>query len=187
MKQVQWWLLKAQVFVASMLGRRDVAILRLREMKAMNPDDPQVWMTLAHFLAESSRYTEAIDLLQRACDHVPDRADLHFNLGFVLEHQGRFDDAEQAFRKALSLNPALDRAWYGLGLILLKQSRFDEALLALTKNTELQPMSPYGWYLLGQLHLKQRQPERTQEIIRHLEGFEPKVAMKLRQEAAAAA
>ena len=76
----------------------------------------------------------------------------------------------------------MDRAWYGLALVLIHERRFDEAVLALKKNTELQPMSPFGWYQLARVHVDRQEPDEAMKIIRHLKGFEPKVAAQLERE-----
>jgi hypothetical protein len=52
----------------------------------------------------------------------------------------------------------------------------------LKRNTELQPMSPYGWYQLARVHVDRHNPEEAVKIIRHLKGFEPKVAAQLERE-----
>jgi hypothetical protein len=43
-------------------------------------------------------------------------------------------------------------------------------------------MSPYGWYQLARVHMDRSEPEETRKIIRHLKGFEPKVAAQLERE-----
>jgi predicted Zn-dependent protease len=68
------------------------------------------------------------------------------------------------------------------GLTLIRLQRPEEALAALKKNTELQPMSPYGWYQLARVQFDRQQTEETKKIIRHLKGFEPKVAAQLERE-----
>ena len=100
----------------------------------------------------------------------------------MLEPLGRWDEALAAFRRSTELSPELDRAWYGLGLVLIRMQRFDEAIVALKRNTELQPMSPYGWYQLARIHVDRKQPDEAVKIIRHLKGFEPKVAAQLERE-----
>jgi tetratricopeptide (TPR) repeat protein len=100
----------------------------------------------------------------------------------VLELLGRLDEALAAFGRATEISPELDRAWYGQGLVLIRLQRFDEAVVALKRNTELQPMSPYGWYQLARIHVDSKQPEEAVKIIRHLKGFEPKVAAQLERE-----
>jgi Tfp pilus assembly protein PilF len=76
----------------------------------------------------------------------------------------------------------MDRAWYGLGLVLVRQRRFEESLVAFKRNTELQSMSPYAWYQMARVHMEMQEPEKALEVIRHLNGFEPKVAAQLVRE-----
>jgi predicted Zn-dependent protease len=66
--------------------------------------------------------------------------------------------------------------------VLIRLQRYDEAVAALKRNTELQPMSPYGWYQLARVHVDRHNPEEAVKIIRHLKGFEPKVAAQLERE-----
>lgn len=106
----------------------------------------------------------------------------HFNLAFVAELLGRLGEAEKGFRAALALEDKMDRAWYGLGLVLVRQGRLTEALEALRRNTQLQPMSPFGWYQMARVHVDLQQPEQAKAVIRHLKGFEPKVAAQLERE-----
>jgi Tfp pilus assembly protein PilF len=105
-----------------------------------------------------------------------------FNQGFLQESAGQVQDAEVSFRRAIALDDTLDRAWFGLGLVLMRQSRLDEAIVALKRNTQLQPMSPYAWCELARIHEKRQEPEEVVKIIRHLQGFEPKVAAQLARE-----
>jgi tetratricopeptide (TPR) repeat protein len=124
--------------------------------------------------------------LHATCAATPDTsyraAHAWYNLGYALNEFGRVAQAEPAFRKALDLDAKLDLAWYGLGLVLIQQGRFDEAVQALTQNTQLQPMSPYGWYQLARVHMDRKAPEEAAKIIRHLRGFEPKIAAQLVRE-----
>jgi hypothetical protein len=43
-------------------------------------------------------------------------------------------------------------------------------------------MSPYGWYQLARVQFDRHEPEEARKIIRHLKGFEPKVAAQLERE-----
>jgi Tfp pilus assembly protein PilF len=76
----------------------------------------------------------------------------------------------------------MDRAWYGLGLVLVRQQRFAESLVAFERNTKLQSMSPYAWYQMARVHMEMHDPEKALEVMRHLNGFEPKVAAQLERE-----
>lgn len=176
-------LMRLRAMALLTVGLRSAAEDVFTAMLRRWPDDPYALASRAHVRAELGRRSQAIADLQRLTEVHPDRSAAHwFNLAFLLETAERYDEAEAAFRRAVALDPGLDRAWYGLGLILIRQHRLDEAVAALKRNTELQPMSPYGWYQLARVQLDREQPEEAKKIIRHLKGFEPKVADQLVRE-----
>lgn len=136
----------------------------------------------AHLLAQSGCFEAAIADYRVLLEQDPADARNWFNCAFVLESMARWDDALAAFREATRLSPKLDRAWYGQALVLIRLRRFDEAVEALTRNTTLQPMSPHGWYQLARVHAHTQRLDEATRIIRHLWGFEPKVAAQLERE-----
>lgn len=147
------------------------------------PQDAYLLASRAHLLAQRGARDAAITDAQALVAAHPRRSAADwFNLAYLLEDAKRYGDAEPAFRQALDLDPKLDRAWYGLGLTLIHLNRFDEAIAALKRNTELQPMSPYGWYQMARVHMDRHEPDEARRIIRHLQGFEPKVAAQLTRE-----
>ena len=147
------------------------------------PDDAYALSSRCHVRAQLGRQEAAIDDARRLVAAHPGRsAGDWFNLAFLLEAAAGVEEAEAAFRRAVALDPRLDRAWYGLGLALIRQGRHDEAVEALKRNTELQPMSPYGWYQLARVHMDRHEPDEARRIIRHLQGFEPRIAAQLERE-----
>lgn len=175
--------LKWQAIALLMFNRRDAALRCFAAMLALRPGDRYALASQAHVLAQQGRMKEALAAQERLVreGQAPLAADW-FNLGYLLEESGQPERAEQALRRALELDPKMDRAWYGLGLVLIQARRYDEAVAALRKNTELQPMSPFGWYQLARVHVDRHEPEEAVKIIRHLHGFEPKVAAQLERE-----
>jgi tetratricopeptide (TPR) repeat protein len=165
------------------LGQRERALAVFDRMLAEFPADPHALSSRAHLHAVAGRREAALaDYRELTTRHPEYGAAAWFNYAFLLEEAGRYDEAEAGFRRAIALDPRLDRAWYGLGLVLIRARRFDEAVEALKRNTELQPMSPYGWYQLARVHVDRHEPEEAVRIIRHLKGFEPKVAAQLERE-----
>lgn len=136
----------------------------------------------AHLLAQQGQEQAAAQDYEWLCQQPQARASDWFNRGFLLEQAGQTDQAAHCFEQAIALDPQLDRAWYGLGLCRVRQNRLDEAIEALTRNTQLQPMSPHGWVQLARIHEQRQEPEQMLKIIRHLQGFEPKVAAELMRE-----
>jgi tetratricopeptide (TPR) repeat protein len=171
-----------------LLGRGERADAVFQRMLARWPTDPYALASRAHRHAQAGRRALAIaDTRALVAAHPRRSAGDWFNLGFLLEADDQLEEAQAAFREAVALDPRLDRAWYGLGLALIRQKRFDEAVAALKRNTELQPMSPYGWYQLARVHVDRQEPDEARRIIRHLKGFEPKVAAQLERETGLAA
>ncbi len=164
------------------LGQREDALRYFEAMNALDADHPYALASRAQVEDQLGRPARAITLQRQLTQRTPGQASAWFNLGYMLEKAGDLDGALEAFREATRLSPALDRAWYGLGLVLIRLRRFDEAVEALRKNTELQPMSPYGWYQLARVHVDRQEPDEAAKIIRHLRGFEPKVAAQLERE-----
>lgn len=178
----QLLMLKWRVQVSLTLGLAARAGEALDEMLALDRGNRYALGSRAHARAARGDRQGAI-ADYRALLATPG-TDAHpwFNFAFLLEQEGQLDEAEAAFRRAIDLEPKLDRAWYGLGLVLIRQHRYDDAVAALKRNTELQPMSPHGWYQLARVHVDRQQPDEAVKLIRHLKGFEPKVAAQLERE-----
>jgi tetratricopeptide (TPR) repeat protein len=180
---LQHWLLRLQAMGWLLAGRPRQAERVFDRMLALWPADPYALASRAHVRAQAQRLPEALaDARALVAAHPARRAGDWFNLAFLLEQASQLDEAEAAFRQALALDAKLDRAWYGLALVLIQRQRYDEAIVALKRNTELQPMSPFGWYQLARVHMDLHQPDEARKVIRHLKGFEPKVAAQLERE-----
>jgi tetratricopeptide (TPR) repeat protein len=171
---------KARAFLV--FGLRAKAHDIFQEILSINPVDTLALNSLGYEELSNSRLIQALSYFERALVQTPNNANAHFNVGFVCEELGRSQDAETAFKAALELDEKLDRAWYGLGLVLVRQQRLEESLAAFKRNTELQSMSPFAWYQMARVHMELSQPEKALEVMRHLKGFEPKVAAQLERE-----
>lgn len=163
-------------------GREARALAVIEEALAAQADDPAMLAFQAHLLAELKQPHKALQVLDRLVEVAPGQATHWFNRGFLQESLDLLEAAEASFRRAVALNEKLDRAWYGLGLVLIRSNRLEDALSALRRNTELQPMSPYAWYQMARIHVNRAEPEEAAKIIRHLHGFEPKIAAQLERE-----
>lgn len=182
-RSMSYRVLKWRAILMLMLNRQAAALEVFDEMLRRWPDDLHARSSRAHVGAQLGRIDPAIDDLRVVTAADPDgRPADWFNLAFLLDQRNDRAGAEAAFRRAVALDPKLDRAWYGLGVLLLKEQRLDEALAAFKRNTELQPMSPHGWVQLARVHVDRRQPEEARKIVRHLKGFEPRVAAQLERE-----
>lgn len=175
---IQIW--RAKIFL--FLGLRGAAKAVFLELLERSPDDVLALNSLAYDALQARHPAVALDYYARVMAMQPQVSNAHFNHAFVAEQLGQLEAAERGFRAAIQIEEKMDRAWYGLGLVLVRLGRLDEALVALQRNTKLQPMSPFGWYQIARLHVDLQQPEEARAVIRHLKGFEPKVAAQLERE-----
>ena len=175
-----WLKFKAKTLLV--FGLRGQAHQVFQEILEINPIDALSLNSLAYEELNNRRLVQALSYFERALAQKPYNANAHFNVAFVCEELGRSQEAELAFKAAIKLDEKLDRAWYGLGLVLVRQRKFEESLLAFKRNTELQSMSPFAWYQMARVHMEMHQPEEALAVIRHLKGFEPKVAAQLERE-----
>ena len=177
------WAAKIEVMGWLLIGRTERALHGLDRMLSRWPNNAYALSSRAHLHAQAGRRDAAIADAQALVEVHPQRSAADwFNLGYLREEALQLPEAEAAFRRAVELDDKLDRAWYGLGLTLIRLGRHDEAVQALERNTKLQPMSPYGWYQLARVHMDRQAPDEARKIIRHLKGFEPKVAAQLERE-----
>jgi len=168
-----------------MLGWEGPALACALAWRAAEPEQPQAWASVGFLHASRGQWDSARAALEGCVLRAPTDAQVWFNLAYVCESQADLPRAEAAFRQALQLAPGLDRAWYGLGLCLIRQQRLEEAVIVLRRSTELQPMSPLGWYQLARVHADRAEWGLAERVVAHLQGFEPRVAERLRQEIAA--
>ena len=183
---LRYHVLKVQALLLLAAGKRAAALGRLARMLCLRPGDPYALASRGHVEAQLHLTKEAIATLRQLTAARPQQAAGWFNLGYVLQQDGRHEEAGPAFERALALDPRLDRAWYGLALVRIHQQRWREAGEALERNTALQPLGPHGWYRLAQVWLALGEAGKARKVIAHLRCFEPRVAVQLERENAAA-
>ncbi len=163
-------------------GQRAKARVCFEQLLNKEPDNVLALNSLAYDAVTTGHWPQALGFFERVLRLQPSEPNAHFNHAYVCDELNQLDLAESSFRAALALDEKMDRAWYGLALCLIKQKRFDDAKKALKRNTKLQPMSPFGWYQLARVHMECNEPDLALGVIRHLKGFEPKVAAQLVRE-----
>ena len=179
---------KSRAIVALVFGRHRTALELFTQMIERWPGDAYALASRSHLRAQLGDRDAALADARALTQQHPRRSAADwFNLGYLLDEAGQPEQAEPAFRQAVALDAKLDRAWYGLGVALIRLQRPEEAIVAFERNTELQPMSPYGWYQLARVQFDRHEPDKARRIIRHLKGFEPKVAAQLERETGLAA
>lgn len=108
-------------------GRLAEAEAGYRELLASNPEDAEVLHLLGILRGQSGDREEALQLVQRAIEHDPDRDVFQHTLGEMHLHAGRLDESEAAYLRAKELNPNLTGAHSGLGQIAFLRGDLENA------------------------------------------------------------
>lgn len=147
---------QAQVHKAVLQSRMgDLALARatLDKLKPQNDRERSVVaLTLASIFRDAGRTDDAIDVLVRANQEIPETPEIKYDLAMLYERQGRTDEFENLMREVIDLDPDNANAYNALGYTFADQNRnLDEARELLEQAIELDPENPYiqdsvGWY-----------------------------------------
>lgn len=139
-------------------GQPDAGLQQVRSLLKGNPDDREVYITLAQMYSRLRRWPEAEEALNKA-DQLSSKAEdkeyVYFLRGSTFERQKKYEPAEDMFRKVLSTEPQNAMALNYLGYMLADRGvKLDEALTLIKKAVALDPAN--GAYLdsLGWAYFK---------------------------------
>ena len=99
----------------------------LRQIIAAQPDAADAHRMLGELLLRLERNGEALPVLHRAAQLVPQDTGVLNNLGIALHKSGNFAEAEVLFKRLLELVPQHHHARINFGNLLRDQRRFEQA------------------------------------------------------------
>ena len=108
----------------------------------MQPEDSRALNHLGYMLADqTTRYEEALELIERAIAISPEEPSIIDSLGWALYKVGRYEEALVQMRRAFAAFPD-DEVASHLGEVLWALGRFDEAMRVWQGALETDPESP---------------------------------------------
>ncbi len=120
-------LLFARALLAEEMDMVDVTERDLQQILETNPDDPNALNALGYTLADrTDRYAEALSLIERALEQLPDEAAVVDSMGWVQYKLGNLELALDYLERALSLDYDAEIVAH-LGEVLWALGRHDEA------------------------------------------------------------
>ncbi|MFJ1301820.1 tetratricopeptide repeat protein [Pseudomonadota bacterium AL_CKDN230030165-1A_HGKHYDSX7] len=164
-------------------GRVDDALALIN---AAGPQDEEEQvlgiLTKAQILRDADRVDEAIAMLAKADQQMPDTVEIKYELAMLYERVGKIDQLERLLRQVIALDPEHAHAYNALGYTLADRGqRLPEALDLITQALDLAPDDPFildsmGWvkYRMGELpaaaeYLKRAYAQRPEaDIAAHL-------------------
>jgi len=131
-------------------GEYAPAVLTLRFLLSVRPDDVEVLYNLGMALSDTGQLDEAVSRLQRAVELAPTFADARIALGTALQRQGKDAAALDAFKEAVAQKPDNSTGQRNYGACLLKTGKMQEAVEHLRKAMELDSNDQQTWFGLAQ-------------------------------------
>jgi len=113
------------------------------------PENTEVLYLLGTLKAQTSDFSQAESLLQRATIISPGHCGAHLNLGNIALEQQQFKIGERHYNKALQCNPLLYEAEFGIGRIYLSTGRYEEARARFEMTLKLKPGLQQAMACLG--------------------------------------
>ena len=135
-------LLFSRVIYYDSISDREGSERDLQQIISMLPEDSRALNHLGYMLADqTTRYDEALELIERAIAISPDDPAIIDSLGWALYKVGRFEGALVQMRRAFAAFPD-DEVASHLGEVLWALERFDEAMRVWQDALETDPESP---------------------------------------------
>jgi len=135
-------LLFARVLYYDSQSDKDGSERDLMQIISMQPEDSRALNHLGYMLADqTTRYDEALELIERAIAVSPDEPAIIDSLGWALYKVGRYEEALVQMRRAFAVFPD-DEVASHLGEVLWALERFDEAMRVWQDALETDPESP---------------------------------------------
>ena len=134
-------------------GQYESAIMMLRLLLSVRPDDAVALYNLGMALSDKGRLDEAISILRRAAELAPDMSNAYVAIGVAFQRKRQDGEALKEFRRAVEMNPKNPYAQRNYGGCLLRLGEAQEAVTHLLKATELNPTDQRSWFGLGQAHV----------------------------------
>ena len=151
----------------SKAGRKDRAVVVMRDAVAEHADDVQAHLTLAEVLQDAERAAEADVVLDQAAERFPSDIGVPFQRGALLEQRKDYPRAEVAFRQALARDPLHAPSLNYLGYMLAERGdRLEEAVSLVERALAIDPDN--GSYLdsLGWALFKQNKVDKAEPLLR---------------------
>jgi protein O-GlcNAc transferase len=145
-------------------GKRDQAIVLLREIIKANAVDADARLLLGSVLAEGGDRDESIAQLAEAVRLRPDSAEAHHALGETLHNFGERKASLAEFAKAVQLDPGFGQAQADLGSGLYDAGDLVPAAAHLERAIQIMGRSPdaaFPSYIRAKIFIDQGEPEKA--------------------------
>ena len=162
-------LLENRGLAFSLEGKTVDALECFRRAVDLEPENPEIWRSLAEAHAAEDDTASALACRRRVVELKPESAQARNELGSALQDEGRLDEAEACFQRALELSPGSPSPLLNLGGLVEELGDLGEAEAHYRKVRADHPSAPAPLSRLALL-LRGKLPDVDLEAIRNLLG-----------------
>ncbi len=140
-------LLKAEVLVFD--GELEKASNLLNTLKAIEPNNEEVYVQQANILSKKNEHLQAINLLKSALVYTDDEADIYAIIGMEYLFLDNFDDARFNFAKCLEVDFEDYSSLYNVIYCFDMENKHNEAISFLNDYINKDPYCEVAWHQIG--------------------------------------
>ena len=147
------------------LGKRNEAIVQLKQAAMMKPDDSNIYYCLGGILLSNKQFNQAKKLYLKTLHLNPSNYQAHYYLAYILTITGNIDEAVFHYREALRINPFFAEAYFNLGIIESSRGSLTKADYYFSKAVQIDDTYAEAHFNLGIILIDIK---KTDEAIVHL-------------------
>jgi len=136
-------------------------------------DEPQDLFVAASVFLKNVRQDEAVPLLEKYVEKVPNNATAWVGLGVGYEDLKRFADAQKAFERALQADPKFVDAEYQLGILTSVNGNSGGSIQHFEHAIQINPDHAPSLEKLGGLYLQAGEFEKARDVLLKSEALDP--------------
>jgi len=173
----------ALAFVDEKRGDAVMAAHRLEALRASQPDQVHLTLSLAAIEERRGAWQHALDLVEPLIKKKPGSVEALNFWGFVAADHGRdLDNARKRLQAAAALEPGAGAVLDSLGWVSFRAGQLDKAGLFLEQAGRLDPGDAEILSHLGDLYAKRSEPERAAAAYRKALSKKPEERLRRRLE-----
>jgi tetratricopeptide (TPR) repeat protein len=136
-------------------GKTGEAEAMARKGQSLFPREPSFWLLEAEILRSREREREALEVLKKGLERIPDNTQLLFQLGVAAYELDRPEKAIEYMERIISIDPEHAQALNFVGYTLVEQDRdLERAGVLIKKALHLEPGNGYFLDSLAWLYFK---------------------------------
>ena len=161
---------------ASLEGRLDEAIARVRRALARDPGIVEGYTLLGNFHGKAQRWDEAVAAYKKALALDPEHQGAIFSLALAYKNEGRFSDAEAGFERARVLDPRNTKAAWQLADLWMRDKQYARAEAVLQDSLAKSADRPPNLVKLGECYLEMKRPRDAARVLEEALAARPSQA-----------